>query len=41
LSQDEYDELISLDINPQPTKTVRSLYILVHLNEDEPSENLR
>lgn len=41
LSQEEYDELISLDINPQPTKIIRSLYILVHLNEDEPSENLR
>ncbi len=33
LPQDKYDELISLSINPQPDKTIRSLYILVHLYE--------
>jgi len=33
LSQDKYDELIRLSINPQPDKTIRSLYILVHLYE--------
>ena len=33
LPQDKYDELISLSINPQPDKTIRSLYILVHLHK--------
>jgi len=33
LPQDKYDELISLNISPQPDKTIRSLYILVHLYE--------
>jgi hypothetical protein len=33
LPQDKYDELISLSINPQPDKTIRSLYILVRLHK--------
>jgi hypothetical protein len=33
LPQDEYDEWISLAVHPKPTKIIRSLYILVHLNE--------
>lgn len=33
LPQNKYDELISLSINPQPDKTIRSLYILVHLHK--------
>jgi hypothetical protein len=33
LPQDEYNEWISLAVYPKPTKIVRSLYILVHLNE--------
>ncbi len=32
IPQDEYEKLISLSINPEPDKTIRSLYILVHLN---------
>ncbi len=33
LPQDEYDNLIALNIEPRPDRFVRSLYILVHLNE--------
>jgi len=33
LPRGKYDELISLSINPQPDKTIRSLYILVHLHK--------
>lgn len=33
LPQDKYDELISLSINPQPDKTIRSLYILMRLHK--------
>jgi hypothetical protein len=32
IPQDEYEKLISLSINPEPDKTIRSLYILVHLS---------
>jgi len=33
LSKEEYDEMITLNFIPQPTKITRSLYILIHLNE--------
>jgi hypothetical protein len=37
LPQNEYDKLITLDIDPQPDRIIRSLYMLVHL---DPSSNL-
>jgi len=37
LPQYEYDKLITLDIDPQPDRIIRSLYMLVHL---DPSSNL-
>ncbi len=37
LPQNEYDKLITLDIDPQPDRVIRSLYMLVHL---DPSSNL-
>lgn len=33
LPKEEYDEMITLDFNPKPKKIIRSLYILIHLNE--------
>lgn len=33
LSREEYDDMITLNFNPQPERIIRSLYILVHLNE--------
>ena len=33
IPQEEYDQMITLNIEPKPEKTVRTLYILVHLNE--------
>lgn len=37
LPQNEYDKLITLDIDPRPDRIIRSLYMLVHL---DPSSNL-
>jgi hypothetical protein len=33
LSQDEYNGMINLTVTPKPDKTVRSLYVLVRLNQ--------
>lgn len=33
LSADAYDDMISLEITPAPTETIRALYVLVHLTE--------
>ncbi|UCD93448.1 MAG: hypothetical protein JSU69_06650, partial [Candidatus Zixiibacteriota bacterium] len=31
ISQTEYNELVTLEVEPAPTEVVRSLYVLVHL----------
>ncbi|MEW5874792.1 MAG: hypothetical protein AB1752_06375 [Candidatus Zixiibacteriota bacterium] len=33
LPSDVYDDMISLEITPAPTETIRALYVLVHLTE--------
>lgn len=38
LSQEEYESLVSLKITPEPEKTIRSLYVFVHLTgKDTPA----
>ena len=32
LPQAAYDDLINLEVNPEPEKVIRALYILVHLD---------